>query len=320
MPCGGAAVEQGLHGAVRDAGGPRRRAACRPPAAGPSRACPVGDVARPDEQQAEDRRAVALRRQERQRRRAVRDDHDPELVGRVGRELAQEPQDLRRLRRAARRPARRARAARPGAGRTRTRWRCRSCRRRRAGPRTAPARSRASTRSRSPSAVTRSTARRLSTVRPCRRMRCPKPPPSVSPPMPGVADRPARGGEPVPLGGEVELATTARPPAARATRAAGSTDTAFMSERSIITPSSQTAWPATEWPPPRTETGRSRSRAKRSASDHVVGAGAARDQRRPAVDRAVPDPPGLVVALLAGAQQRAAEAGPQLGLDRRCSG
>ena len=98
------------------------------------------------------------------------------------------------------------------------------------------------------------------------------------------------------------------PPAARATRAAGSTDTAFISDRSIITPSSQTAWPATACPPPRTETGRSRSRAKRTACGDVVGARAARDQRRPAVDRAVPDPPGLVVALLAGPQQRAAEA------------
>jgi hypothetical protein len=49
-------------------------------------------------------------------------------------------------------------------------------------------------------------------------------------------------------------------------RAAGSTETAFISERSIITPSSQTAWPATAWPPPRTEMTRSRSRAKRTAA------------------------------------------------------
>ena len=56
------------------------------------------------------------------------------------------------------------------------------------------------------------------------------------------------------------------PPAARAVRAAGSTRIAFISERSIITPPSTTAWPATAWPPPRTETGRSRSRAKRTAS------------------------------------------------------
>ena len=67
----------------------------------------------------------------------------------------------------------------------------------------------------------------------------------------------------------------------------------------------------TEWPPPRTEIGRSRSRAKRTACCDVVGAGAARDQRRAAVDRAVPDPPGLVVALLAGPQQRAAELSAQ---------
>ena len=56
------------------------------------------------------------------------------------------------------------------------------------------------------------------------------------------------------------------PPAARAMRAAGSTWIAFISDRSIITPPSQTAWPATAWPPPRTETSSSRSRAKRTAS------------------------------------------------------
>jgi len=56
------------------------------------------------------------------------------------------------------------------------------------------------------------------------------------------------------------------PPAARAVRAAGSTRTAFISDRSIISPPSTTACPATACPPPRTETGRSRSRAKRTAS------------------------------------------------------
>ena len=56
------------------------------------------------------------------------------------------------------------------------------------------------------------------------------------------------------------------PPAARAVRRAGSTRIAFISDRSIITPSSQTAYPATEWPPPRTDTSRPRSRAKLTAS------------------------------------------------------
>src|SRR4029453_7537038 len=45
----------------------------------------------------------------------------------------------------------------------------------------------------------------------------------------------------------------------------------------------------------------------------VVGPGAAGDQGRAAVDGAVPDPAGLVVALLARPQQGPAEAGPQLG-------
>jgi hypothetical protein len=49
-------------------------------------------------------------------------------------------------------------------------------------------------------------------------------------------------------------------PASRSTR------TAFLSDRSIISPPSTTAWPATAWPPPRTETGRSSSLAKRTAS------------------------------------------------------
>ena len=129
----------------------------------------------------------------------------PSSSGASGRELAQEAAAPPAPARAASRSGRRARSARPGAGRTRRRWRCRSCRRRRAGPRTARARCSASTRSRSPSAVTRSTARRLSTVSPCRRIRCPKPPPSVSPPMPTWLTGPAGGGQPVPLGGEVEL-------------------------------------------------------------------------------------------------------------------
>jgi hypothetical protein len=40
---------------------------------------------------------------------------------------------------------------------------------------------------------------------------------------------------------------------------------------------------------------------------HVLGVGAARDGGRPAVDRAVPDPPRLVVRVVGGPQQLAAE-------------
>ena len=44
-----------------------------------------------------------------------------------------------------------------------------------------------------------------------------------------------------------------QPGCARAVRATGSTQTPFISDRSIITPPSQTASPAMLWPPPRTE-------------------------------------------------------------------
>ncbi len=123
----------------------------------------------------------------------------------------------------------------------------------------------ASTRTRSASAVTRSTARRLSTVSPCRRIRYPIPPPSVSPPIPTLLTVPPVVASPYRCVARSSSDQTT-PPAARATRAAGSTDTAFMCDRSIMTPPSHTEWPRTECPPPRTETGSSRSRANRSAA------------------------------------------------------
>ena len=89
------------------------------------------------------------------------------------------------------------------------------------------------------------------------------------------------------------------PPAARATRAAGSTDTAFISDRSIITPSSRTAWPTTECPPPRTEIGSSRSRANRTP---------ARRRRRRRSGRSAPG---------GGRSRRSRPAGPRRSPPRR---
>jgi hypothetical protein len=122
----------------------------------------------------------------------------------------------------------------------------------------------ASTRSCSPPAVTRSTATRLSTVSPCLRIRWPSPPPSVSPPTPVWLMTPPVVASPC---GAVARSKSdqSAPPATRAARLWGSTRTDLISERSIITPLSQTESPATEWPPPRTETPRSFSRAKRTA-------------------------------------------------------
>jgi hypothetical protein len=77
------------------------------------------------------------------------------------------------------------------------------------------------------------------------------------------------------LGGGADVANRAleaggedrnAPPAARAVRARGRPSTRFVSDRSITIPSSQMACPATACPPPLTDTGRSRSRAKDTAA------------------------------------------------------
>ena len=210
--------------------------------------------------------------------------------------------------RAASRSGRRARAGRPGAGRTRRRWRCRSCRRRRAGPRTARARAR---RRRAPLAVGGDEVDRAQVVdgQPVAAHQVAEAAAERQPADADVADRPAGGGEPVALGREVELGPQHAAGRARDARRRVDGDAPSSARGRSSAPSSQTPWPTTECPPPRTVTGRSRSRAKRSARCDVVGAGAAGDQRGAAVDRAVPDRAGPVVALLAGPQQRAAEAG-----------
>jgi hypothetical protein len=91
------------------------------------------------------------------------------------------------------------------------------------------------------------------------------PPPRVSPPIPVWLTIPPVTASPAAWVAR-SRSRYRQPPWARAVPAAGSTRTPVMADRSITRPSSQTAWPATAWPPPRTETGRSRSRAKRTAS------------------------------------------------------
>ena len=123
----------------------------------------------------------------------------------------------------------------------------------------------------------------------------------------GARDRAAGDREPVLAGGGVELAPGHA--AARASRSprSGSTAIAFISARSIITPPSVTARPATLWPPPRTETSSPLVARKRERADDVVGAAAAHDQRRPPVDQPVVDRAGLVVAGVLGPEDALAE-------------
>ena len=85
-----------------------------------------------------------------------------------------------------------------------------------------------------------------------------------------------------------------------ARRAAGSTWTSRIGERSITIPSSQVEKPAMLWPPPRTAIGRPLLRAKPTAAITSAAPAQRHDEGRPAVlMRAVPDPARLRVAVVA---------------------
>ena len=99
-----------------------------------------------------------------------------------------------------------------------------------------------------------------------------------------------------------------RRPRPRTVRARGSTWTPRIRDRSTTRPPSLMALPATLWPPPLTERSRSCSRAKLTASTTSAAPRALDDQRRPAVDQPVLDRAGLVVARVAGREDRPANA------------
>ena len=73
----------------------------------------------------------------------------------------------------------------------------------------------------------------------------------------------------------------------------------FIDERLIIKPPSQTARPATLWPPPRTESSKPSIRALSTAATTSAFGLAATDQGRSLVDHPVVDPPRLLVAFVA---------------------
>ena len=113
-----------------------------------------------------------------------------QVVGRLGGEVAKEAAAPLRPAQTGETPRHPGSSGRRDAARTRATRRCRSCRRRRAAPRTDPDPRRRSTVTTCPSAVTSSTARRLSMASPCVPISHPSPPPSVSPPMPVVDTTP----------------------------------------------------------------------------------------------------------------------------------
>src|SRR5213594_917941 len=102
-----------------------------------------------------------------------------------------------------------------------------------------------------PSAVTRSTPRRLSQARPCFRARKPDPPPRVSPATPVAGTTPPVVANPARCAA-ASNSPQVTPPPTTAVRRSSSTRMSFISDRSITRPSSHTAFPDTLCPPPRT--------------------------------------------------------------------
>ena len=161
-----------------------------------------------------------------------------------------------------------------------------------------------------------SASSRLSIASPHLRVRWPRPPPRVRPPTPVV--------EMIPLGVASPYAFVAwstspqvQPPPTRAVRASGSTSMSRISERSITSPSSQVPSPAPLWPPPRTASGRSWSRAKpmAAATSSAVAHRAINAGRL--VDHCVVDLARFAVLGILWPDQRAIELG-QLFTCRAC--
>ena len=102
-------------------------------------------------------------------------------------------------------------------------------------------------------------------VRPCLPMSQPMPPPSVNPAIPVVETTPPVVANPWTAVARLNP-NHVSPGSARATRCLGSTWMPCIGERSIMSPPSVTARPATPWPPPRTAISAPASRPRFTAS------------------------------------------------------
>ena len=126
---------------------------------------------------------------------------------------------------------------------------------------------------------------------------------------PGVADDPGRGGQPELLGGPVQLAQQ-HPPGGAGGAAAG-IDPDRLHQRQVDHHAPVDHGVAGDGVATAPDRGRQVALAgEPDGQGHVVGAGAAGDQGRAPVDGPVPDPAGLVVALLTRPQQRPTEPAP----------
>ena len=170
------------------------------------------------------------------------------------------------------------------------------------------------TRSRSPSAVTRSTASMLSTENPHRRWSRPIPPPRVSPATPVWPTTPT--GHASPWACDCwSSSESSDPPFTRAMRRSGSTCTPRICERSITIPPSHVEKPPTLWPPERTAITKILVTREADRPDHVLDPAAPGDDRGATVDHGVPHDAGRVIVGAAGENDLAREL-PAEGLQR----
>ena len=166
-----------------------------------------------------------------------------------------------------------------------------------------------------PSASTTSASSRLSIARPNLRVRWPRPPPSVRPPTPVVEMMPLGVARPCSPVARVDLAPRAA--AADADRPRRRVDVDLLEggevdDDAVVARAQPAAVVAAA-------ADRERQLARAGEGDRrgdVVGVGAARDQRGPAVDHRVVDRASGLVGGIARADQRAAEAGQVLGRTR----
>ena len=135
---------------------------------------------------------------------------------------------------------------------------------------------------------------------------------------PRLGDQAGRSREPVGLRRGVHLAPDGAALDASRGGAPRRPSPRSCGDRSITTPPSLVARPATLCPPPRTAIGRPAARATPTAAATSSLVATARHRDRPLVDHPVPHGTGRVVSLVAGAHHLSRQVGPQRAHDVIC--
>ena len=145
------------------------------------------------------------------------------------------------------------------------------------------------------------------------------PPPRVNPATPVVETSPPVTARPKACVSWSMSAQVRRPRRSRC-RAPGRPRTAVIRDRSMTMPPSTVEKPGSEWPPPRTATSEVLAAREVDRAHDVGDARAADDERRAPVVGAVPDRARLVVRVVLGPDELAAQALLELGERRVAEG